>query len=83
MLPLPVWQMMEPLSGEREKMHLSLAMDLQVLGMGSFIMPMELPMGRMGIYMLQIRQSPSSGIGQKWNFYKKVWGKWNGTRAIN
>ena len=39
--PLPVWQMMEPLSGEREKMHLYLAMDLQVLGMGSLIMPME------------------------------------------
>ena len=46
--------MMEPLSGEREKMHLYLAMDLQVLGMGNFIMPMELPKGRMGIYMLQI-----------------------------
>ena len=60
---------MEPLSGEREKMHLYLAMDLQVLGMGSFIVPMELHKGRMGIYMLQIKQSPSSGIGQKWDIY--------------
>ena len=33
----PVWQMMEPLSGEREKAHLYLAYGTQVLGMGSFI----------------------------------------------
>ena len=63
--PLPVWQMMEPLSGEREKMHLYLAMDLQILGMGNFIGPKELPKGRVGIYMLQIKTITESSYWTK------------------